>query len=223
MATVERILDQLDQWRHLPDYQLERRTDIIFAAYLPAFLSYRQRMDIRPSLIPEFPLKQPDSNLSDKVDYLALDATGRHAIFIELKTDDSRRDKQDKYLEAAKGRGLHSLLEDLLKIVCASKHKHKYCCLLRLLEKHSLMTLPENLDAALSSAKWNSAVNLCIPNVRITAPKSPIEVFFLQPVSKRSDEIGFAELANWLDTQGDSPASRFAVSLRRWAASPAGR
>src|SRR5689334_20386715 len=127
METAERIFDLLDDWRHLPDYQLERRADIFFAACLPEFLSSRLKLDIRPSLIPEFPVRigtiypTIPSNQSCKIDYLALDASGRHAVFVELKTDSSsRREKQDKYLRAAKEIGLPALLDGVLKIVCAS-------------------------------------------------------------------------------------------------------
>src|SRR3954452_20611879 len=107
METTNRIFDLLDGWRHLPDYQLERRADVFFAAFLPEFLSWRLKLDIRPFLIPEFPVRigtiYPTiaSNQSCKIDYLALDTTGRHAVFVELKTDSSsRREKQDQYLKA---------------------------------------------------------------------------------------------------------------------------
>ena len=225
METPDRIFDLLDDWRHLPDYQLERRADVFFAACLPEFLSFRLKLDIRPSLIPEFPVRigtiYPTilSNQSCKIDYLALDASGGHAVFVELKTDSSsRREKQDKYLQAAKAVGLPALLDGVLKIVCASDHKHKYCCLLRLLEKHSLVTLPTNLDAALESPQYASAVNACLPQVKIIAKNPSVQVLYLQPVASLPDEVGFEELASWIDAQGGALAVRFAASLRKWAA-----
>ena len=36
--TIERVFKLLDNWRHLPDYQLERRADIFFALFLPEVL-----------------------------------------------------------------------------------------------------------------------------------------------------------------------------------------
>jgi hypothetical protein len=39
--TISKIFDNLDSWRHLPSYQLERRADIFFAAYLPELLMAR--------------------------------------------------------------------------------------------------------------------------------------------------------------------------------------
>ena len=230
MEPFDRIFDLLDDWRNLPDYQLERRADIFFAAYLPGFLSWRLKLDVRPSLIPEFPVRigtidsTSASNQSCKIDYLAIDAPGRRAVFIELKTDStSRRDKQDAYLRAAKAAGLSALLDGVLKIVCASAHKHKYCRLLRLLEQHALITLPSNLDDALRSPRYVSAVNACLPQVKIIAADPSVDVVYLQPVASLPDEIGFAELASWLEGQGGAMASRFAESLRRWATIRPGR
>jgi hypothetical protein len=230
METADRVFDLLDEWRHLPDYQLERRADVFFAACLPEFLSARLKLDIRPSLIPEFPVRigtiypTISSNQSCKIDYLALDSTGRHAVFVELKTDSSsRRDKQDKYLQAAKTIGLPALLDGILKIVCASAHKHKYCCLLRLLEKHSLVTLPSNLDAALASTHFASAINACLPEVKIVAANPSIQVLYIQSIASLPEEIGFEELASWVDAHGGALAKRFAISLRKWAAVQAGQ
>lgn len=230
MESAEHLFDLLDQWRHLPDYQLERRADIFFAAFLPRFLSARLKLDIRPSLVPEFPVRigtidpATPSNQSCKIDYLALDASGRHAVFIELKTDSSsRRDKQDRYLLAAKNVGLPALLDGVLKIVCASSHKHKYCRLLRLLEQHRLIALPPNLDDALNSPRYASAVNACLPQTQIAAAEPSVHVLYLQPVAARPDEIGFDEFAAWLETQPGTLAARFASSLRTWAAVTPGR
>jgi hypothetical protein len=230
MDTIGRIFELLDDWRHLPDYQLERRADIFFAAFLPAFLSWRLKFDVRPSLIPEFPVRigtiypTISSNRSCKIDYVALDVSGSRAVFVELKTDSSsRRDKQDKYLQLSKAAGLPALLDGVLKIVCASDHKHKYCCLLRLLAQHALIRLPSNLDDALKSPQYASAVNACLPDVRIIATNPTVDVLYLQPLASLPDEVGFEEFASWLDGQGGVVATRFASSLRAWAAVRAGR
>ena len=37
----EDVFELLDDWRHLPAYQLERRADIYFAMYLPELLAER--------------------------------------------------------------------------------------------------------------------------------------------------------------------------------------
>jgi len=80
MSHDSRILDLLDGWRDLPAYQLERRADVFFAAFLPQFLSFRYRTSVRASLIPEFPLRlrtlfpgiERKKDESCRLDYLAL-------------------------------------------------------------------------------------------------------------------------------------------------------
>ncbi len=229
MNTASVVLDLLDNWRHLPDYQLERRADILFAIYLPAFLQDRYGVEINPLLTPEFPIHigtiYPDIpiNKSFKIDYVAFDASLTRGWFIELKTDSSsRRQKQDQYLIAAQKAGLPALIDGVLKIVSATNHKHKYCCLLRLLERLKLITLPDNLDEALASQHWATAVNACLPHVVNITPDIPVEAVFLQPVSIDEHDIGFAELADWLCDK-DEDAKRFAKSLRDWAGVQAGR
>jgi hypothetical protein len=73
MNKINDIFDNLDDWRHLPAYQLERRADISFS--------------ITPNA---------DGNRSVKVDYLAKARGHKAVVLIELETDDrSRRSKQD--------------------------------------------------------------------------------------------------------------------------------
>ncbi len=229
MEPTARILDLLDEWRHLPDYQLERRADMFFAIYLADFLTDRQGIEINPLLVPEFPVHigtiypHIPINRSFKIDYVAFAADLSRVWFVELKTDSSsRRDKQNAYLKAAQQAGLPALIDGLLRIVAATDAKHKYCCLLRLLERLSLLKLPSDLDAALQSRHWASAVDACLPNVVNASPAIPVEVLFLQPLSNDPREVGFSEFADWLNGR-DATAQRFATSLREWAAVKAGQ
>src|SRR5688500_4028707 len=107
MKNVGCIFVLLDEWRHLPNYQLERRVDVFFAAYLHAFLYSYHGVDLTPVMILAFPVRcgtitrGVSMNLSCKIDYLLVSCDDRQAVFAELKTDSaSRRDKQDKYLGA---------------------------------------------------------------------------------------------------------------------------
>ncbi len=161
MATESRILDLLDSWRELPAYQLERRADVFFAAYLPQFLSHKFCKPVSEILIPEFPFhlkslypdKPRKKDDSCRLDYLALSVDLADAYFIELKTDLRSVGKPQKQRMAdAKAAGFQALLEGVKKIVGActnttadSTSLQKYCCLLKLLEKNSLISLPENL------------------------------------------------------------------------------
>lgn len=38
MDRICALFDRMDNWRHLPSYQLERRADLIFSLYLPEVL-----------------------------------------------------------------------------------------------------------------------------------------------------------------------------------------
>ncbi len=212
----------------MPDYQLERRADIFFALHLPAFLSDREGFKVNPLMVPEFPVRigtiypHIPINKSFKIDYVAFAEDLSRAWFVELKTDaSSRRDKQNAYLQAAQHVRVPALIDGVLKIVAATAAKHKYCCLLRLLERLSLVELPAELEGALQSSRWASAVDVCLPKVVITSPAMPVEVLFLQPVSTHPSEIGFDEFADWLEGRGEA-AERFAASLREWATVKAG-
>ena len=242
MPIESRILDLLDSWRDLPAYQLERRADIFFAAYLPRFLSNKFRTPVSERLIPEFPLHhrtirphvERRTNDSCRLDYLALSADLANAYFVELKTDPGSRGKeQEANMAAAKAVGFRALVSGVLKIVEASaagaasrSYLPKYCCLLRLLEQNKVLALPETLEAALCSKHFKSAVKACLPLVRILDVNPQIHVLYLQPPSNKplDGDIDFDEFADFLVTLPDDPlAARFAASLRRWAKSPAGR
>jgi hypothetical protein len=233
MAIESRVLDLLDGWRDLPAYQLERRADVFFAAFLPRFLSHRFGTSVRDALIPEFPLHlrtlypeiPRNGDDSCRLDYLALTDDLRHAYFIELKTDPRSRGKlQETNMDAAIAVGFRELVVGLLKIVKATPDKHKYCYLLRLLARHEVLTLPDDLEAALRSKRYKSAVDACLPSVHVRNVNPEIKLLYLEPNAHSDRDIGFAEFANWLDTlQDDDLALRFSASLKRWTASPAGR
>ncbi len=69
---VRLLFGLLDQWRHFPAYQLERRADIFFALYLPGIVEHALGVKVDSRVIPEFPIGKEHSRRSTKVDYLAL-------------------------------------------------------------------------------------------------------------------------------------------------------
>ena len=102
MSRINAIFDNMDVWRNLPAYQLERRADIFFSIYLPEILFYKFGAKVE-GVIPEFPIRvgtihhEIDINKSFKVDYFA--KASKKIILVELKTDEgSRRNEQDWYL-----------------------------------------------------------------------------------------------------------------------------
>ena len=47
--TIKRVFKLLDDWRHLPGYQFERRADIFFALFLPEVLNDTHTSAVDPS------------------------------------------------------------------------------------------------------------------------------------------------------------------------------
>jgi hypothetical protein len=212
MTNLTRIFDTLDDWRHLPAYQLERRADIFFALYLPDLLRERLGFEIE-GLIPEFPLHKatiyPDegNNQSARADYLAKAGGCKAAVLVELKTDQgSRSDKQDASLERAREVGLAALLRGVGQIVGATDEKRKYRHLLHKLEELDLITLAP--DGRLDGVAEGYALHLV----------------YVQPGDSdgAEQEIGFHEAAEVIERRGDALSRRFAASLREWADVKAG-
>ena len=157
MDLTAELFDRFDAWRHFPDYQLERRSDIFFSLYMVEALEEKLGYAVSPQLVPEFPVRigtiysdtrarGRKKNHSKKIDYLALSADGRTPILVELKTDvASRRAVQDEYLLAAQAAGLPALIEGVLDLFRVSTAKRKYYCLLQQLQRMGLLTLPPKL------------------------------------------------------------------------------
>jgi len=58
MDSLDRVFHQLDRWRYLPDYQLERRINIFFSVYLKDVVEKEMRVALEDEIIPEFPIKK---------------------------------------------------------------------------------------------------------------------------------------------------------------------
>ncbi|MDR2950561.1 MAG: hypothetical protein LBV71_15345 [Prevotella sp.] len=208
---INRLFDTLDNWRHLPAYQLERRADIFFAIYLPEIIKKRFGSDI-DFIIPEFPVRigniytnklLPNPNLSFKIDYLVVCKAENKVYFIELKTDDSsRRDKQDEYLIKAKENNIHDLINGILDINRATNAKKKY----------------GNLLSLLVQIGWIDTVNMIN-----TSSDYDITIVYIQPNRKAdcADEIiTFAEICTYLSAHTDILTQRFCKSLIDWTINP---
>ena len=205
MDRIDQLFNLLDRWRHLPAYQLERRADILFALYLPAFLSDHLGAVIRSEMIPEFPVRmgtifpgtfQQNQNLSCKIDYVALAEDGTKIWFVELKTDaQSRRERQDDYLSAAQSIGMPALIEGVCKLFLktTARTKSKYYHLLVLLESMNLLTLPSGFHAGVNT-NWRCAAEQ-MSAVRISQQSPAISIVYLQPVASEPGEIGFETFA----------------------------
>lgn len=229
VETYAAVMAQLDQWRHFPDYQLERRTDIYFAIYLRGFLQLHAATALQPTVIPEFPIKRdliwPDrpTHKSVKVDYVLFAEDRSKVFFVELKTDNaSRRPAQDDYLAAARGIGFHAILDGLLKIITHTTSHQKYYHLLAALSNAGFVSLPPELSPAMFAASPTPFTHL-YERIEIVPLTPSIQVLYLQPAIEEGleDHVDFMTFATFLDARDDDFASCFASYLRRWTI-PAG-
>ncbi len=228
MNPLTGVFANLDQWRHLPAYQLERRADIFFSVYLPEVLAAHAGMAIDPRAIPEFPIKLdliwPDrpSNKSVKVDYVLVAEDRSKVFFVELKTDSaSRRDSQDEYLSRARDVGFRALVQGLVDIARKTAARRKYYHLLCRLGGLGFLRLPAKLAEHLFP-KVRSGVSLLLADIDVTSLDPSVEVIYLQPTETGDDAtISFGMFAAALADKTDALSQLFREHLLRWQ-SPAG-
>jgi hypothetical protein len=222
---LDEIFDQLDEWRHFPAYQLERRADIFFALYLSEVVGEHLGIELDHRVIPEFPLRQETSNRSDKADYLLLAKDKSRAFLVELKTDtSSRNSEQDIYLRAARERGLRSNFVRLIEIAEAASGaaRAKYFHLLSALEEMGVLRLPEALRACVY-AQPPVGYSKLIQKIEVTIDDAPLDIVYVQPRAAEGEVcIGLTEFAQVVARHPDPMSQRFAQSLRGWAERVAG-
>ena len=209
---ISQVFNNLDLWRHLPAYQLERRADIFFSVYLHEIIEWK--FGKKPiGIIPEFPVHIPTiypkmkQNLSFKIDYFAYVAKDLPPLFIELKTDmSSRREKQDWYLRKAQVAGLTKLLQGLKQIYKATQSKPKYDFLLTQLENFGLIKIQQR-------GEFNIMVDAKQPKIIYIQPKK---------IDDNESVISFVEIAEIITDDTDALSRRFKESLIKWDLDPVG-
>lgn len=228
MGQIDELFDRMDAWRHFPYYQLERRADIFFALYLPEVLEAKLGFSVRPELIPEFPVRigtiypNVPTDKSYKIDYVAVSTNSDRAVFVELKTEGlSRRPKQDKYLEAARGVGLPRLLEGLLDIFRATTYKRKYFRLLEHLEAMGLLHIPISMKEIMNQPTLRGA-NEASRQIEVMGSAQESLIVYVQPNGTGPEVISFHEFADVVQRHDDPVSRRFAASLCEWAEVQAG-
>lgn len=230
MNKIEEVFNLMDSWRHLPSYQLERRADLFFALYIPQALEDRLGFAIRSKLIPEFPARigtvcDNTSNRSRKIDYLALSEDGQKAVFVELKTDDSSLNpEQRKYYDDAKTKGLKHLLAGLRDIFQVSKKRYrsKYFCLIEQLAALEQYWIPDKLRTIMKQDRHTGFAKAS-RNIEVISEVSECFVRYIQPSGSGSDVISFEDLRGTVLKDGDEISARFAKSLAEWEQVEAGR
>ena len=211
------LLDRLDQWRHLPAYQLERRADIFFSLYMSEVVGQHLECPLDSRLIPEFPLRKDHNNQSDKADYFLLAKDRSRAVLVELKTDmGSRNPEQDAYLQAASKRSLRDHVSRIIGAT-SSEARGKYFHLLSTLAEMELLRLPSGLADCIY-AERSHGLSKWLAQVEVIATDAPLDIVYVQPRAERDDRtVGFDEFANVVATHSDEMSQRFAKSLREWA------
>lgn len=220
---ISELFDRMDEWRHFPNYQLERRADIFFSLYLPEVLEAKLGFPMRLEFAPEFPVRigtiypHIQTDKSYKIDYLALSATGTESVFVELKTEGaSRRESQDKYLLASQRVGLPALLEGLCAIFRATNAKRKYFAMMLYLERMGLLQMPPDLTEIMAGQSLQGAT-AASAGIVITAPSTEPRIVYVQPNGDGPDIISFQEFADVVVRHPDAVSQRFATSMREWA------
>lgn len=217
------LFDRMDSWRHLPNYQLERRADLFFSLYLEPVLKAKLRFEISPIVIPEFPVRigtiYPNIPIdkSYKIDYVCFSSNMDTAIFVELKTESSsRRESQDKYLAAASKVGFSNLLIGLLQIFHATASKRKYYHLLKMLEQAGFLQIPPDVHSIIKR-KSLLGINAVAEKITIACSPTNSMVLYIQPNGQGRDIISFSEFKAVVETFHDPISERFAQSLDEWA------
>ena len=228
MEQIDSLFDRMDDWRHLPNYQLERRADLFFSLYLPEVLEAKLGFPVQDQIVPEFPVRigaiYPDIpiNKSYKIDYLALSTDAKTAVLVELKTEGmSRRVDQDRYLRASCEVGLPALLGGVLDIFRATKSKRKYFCLLELLESLGLLRIPWEMKEIMSRRSPQGATEAS-NRIKITTQVTETVIVYVQPNGNGLGIVSFEEFRAVVQKNDDPVSQRFAQSLSMWRNTKAG-
>ncbi|MGA7845141.1 MAG: hypothetical protein WCB17_11375, partial [Dehalococcoidales bacterium] len=64
MDRINDIFDKMENWRNLPKYQLERRSDLFFAIYLKEVVEAKFGVLLKDQIIPEFPIHKKTIKLA---------------------------------------------------------------------------------------------------------------------------------------------------------------
>lgn len=214
MDGIERVFERLDQWRLLPQYQLERRSDIFFSFYLVEALNKLNGIEVREPLVPEFPVlnrlinDKIANNTSFKIDYLAPAAESEGSpVFVELKTDDaSLKTAQIEKTCKAMACGIGRLASEVVGLYRATdaKSRPKYGCLLLWLKEAGMLEIPNGDLSRAAPIRMDAAPG----QVVVVRPAGdPIDKV-IHGVRVRS--IGFAKLRETVLEHDDELSRRFA-------------
>lgn len=225
-SRMEQLFGNLDRWRHLPAYQLERRADVFFSLWMRDVVQQHTGLELEEVLLPELPVKRdliwPDhpTSKSVKVDYALFTRDRTETVFVELKTDASRRSEQDAYLTRCSEIGLRPIVEGVRDILLATTAHQKYHHLAHELAELGFLELPGDLaDFTFPAARPGLTEHL--KQVRVPPFDCGVRVLYVQPEPDGPATIGFGQFAEVVRRDDDLIAQQFAGYLLRWIEPPA--
>ena len=246
--SVAHMFNLMDAWRHVPNYRLEGRLAPFFEIFLLDVLGECLDVELHPVVIPEFPLRKgtldgenahAKPNQSYNVDYVAFSMDRREAILVELKTDmSSVDDDQKRYLCKLRKRGLKPFVDGVIEI-CGSdstKVRSKYVHLIHLLAKLELVTIPDRESLyAMTFPKPRSGWTEAFSGVKpaVDGKLQFTRVIYIQPRQPTGEScktksgqgfeyIDFKDVADTVEQRGYLGCI-FANYLRKWTEDPGRR
>ena len=234
---IDGVFKLLDDWKSLPNYQLERRADIYFAYYLPMIMNKflnpnndeEGELITESCIIPEFPVRKTslkeEDNRSFKIDYVVFGK--RTVYFVELKTDiDSFDSEQYRNLYEAREIGVAELIMRLSLIHNASiktygENKCKYGALQeRLYNVGIVYDYKTEIFRKECSKQYNDITIIYIQPICDTESMKKKKDKTLEQIKQNNSAevvITFKDVIEALRTEtSDDLASRFCKSLQEW-------
>ena len=240
MSAIYGVLRQLDEWRHLPAYQLERRVDIFFGMFLPKVIEKEFCMQV-DEVIPEFPMHKAllecpancpsnaKSHHTVKVDFAVFGRRKekRQILLVELKTEmESLNKDQLENMKKVGHAGSKKLLEGVKYAAMHSDSKHKYAHLIwKLTNLEYLLSGEDKINKISLEAKRIPGISkifedLCINENLCKAYVISVVILPTEPAKERDkkkipcgfERLTFADFAKVLEN-GSQPFGSPDISI----------
>ena len=189
---LAKLLEKIYENSRFPKYQMERRIDIFFNFFLPEIFKHEFGEDYELDIIiPELPIKGPDSNRSANLDYFVVCKKMKTAFLVELKTYDFSFDsKQLRRYGIMQSDGISKIKSDVDQILATTSSNFRICY--------------ENLRYSLSTIADDSQLELVylLPEMAMrklqkVADKEGIKVRFITLESLKSINISGPYSHEW--------------------------
>ena len=184
-------------------------------------------MNRRPKqLCPEMPLKRPDSDQWENVDFVLFSSDLTRAFLIMLKMRLSLRSKrQDDFLKRIAARGFKSIVEGVKHLAQYSTPDDapRYFHLLYALQDAGFVELPDVLMRQVEgceTAEFPRNWRILFEQVRVLDADPDVSVVYIQPEATEGECITFDNVARHLAQFDDEFSTQFARSVVTWKKEP---